>query len=284
MSRDILLELFRDDRIAEDASTDQQHRPPVMSPTGGLCVSIEHSRGKPLIPLHDFLGMGSFAGGGGGKYEGFGNSPISRSRVTDRVRDLLETVLTLPDPRHQIMALCLEDPVGGYTPVTVPDIAAPAAATAASQHKQLPRPHGGWSSSSEDEDEVLGEFSQHVDNTALTDNFSLESRVVNKFCDEDINSADLLPRLQETVDVIISGDSQIGVFSVLNVLQSQEEEDKLFKGLLLLEYLHHENVMSPSKLHGLFSKVSDKLEKSASNRVADKAVKMSLILNALRNK
>ena len=228
--------------------------------------------------------MGSFAGGGGGKYEGFGNSPISRSRVTDRVRDLLETVINLPDPRHQIMALCLEDPVGGYTPVTVPDIAAPAAATAASQHKQPPRLHGGWSSSSEDEEEVLGEFSQHVDNTALTDNSSLESRVVNKFCDDDINSADLLPRLQETVDVIISGDNQIGVFSVLNVLQSQEEEDKLFKGLLLLEYLQHENVMSPSKLHGLFSKVSDKLEKSASNRVADKAVKMSLILNALRNK
>ena len=228
--------------------------------------------------------MGSFAGGGGGKYEGFGNSPISRSRVTDRVRDLLETVLTLPDPRHQIMALCLEDPVGGYTPVTVPDIAPPAAAAAASQHKQPPRLHGGWSSSSEDEEEVLGEFSQHVDNTALTDNSSLENRVVNKFCDDDINSADLLPRLQESVDVIISGDSQIGVFSVLNVLQSQEEEEKLFKGLLLLEYLQHENVMSPSKLHGLFSKVSDKLENSASNRVADKAVKMSLILNALRNK
>ena len=38
LSRDILLELFRDDRIAEDASTDQQHRPPVMSPTGVLYV------------------------------------------------------------------------------------------------------------------------------------------------------------------------------------------------------------------------------------------------------
>ena len=58
----------------------------------------------------------------------------------------------------------------------------------------------------------------------------------------------------------------------------------MFKGLLLLEYLQHENVMLPNKLHGLFSKVSDKLENSASNRVADKAVKMSLILNALRNK
>ena len=48
LSRDILLELFRDDRISEDAGTDQQHRPPVMSPSGVLYVSIEDPRGKLL--------------------------------------------------------------------------------------------------------------------------------------------------------------------------------------------------------------------------------------------
>ena len=49
--------------------------------------------------------MGSFAGSGsGGKYEGFGNSPISKGTVTDRVRDMLEGVINMPDPKKQIMA------------------------------------------------------------------------------------------------------------------------------------------------------------------------------------
>ena len=57
--------------------------------------------------MDQFLGMGSY-GGGSGKYEGFGNSPISRASMTDKVRDMLENVLNLPDPKQQIMKLCLE--------------------------------------------------------------------------------------------------------------------------------------------------------------------------------
>ena len=52
--------------------------------------------------------MGSYGTSSGGKYEGFGNSPINRSSVTDKVRDLLESVMSLPDPKKQIMQLCLE--------------------------------------------------------------------------------------------------------------------------------------------------------------------------------
>ena len=53
--------------------------------------------------------MGSYGTSSGvGKYEGFGNSPINRSSVTDKVRDLLENVMSLPDPKQQIMQLCLE--------------------------------------------------------------------------------------------------------------------------------------------------------------------------------
>ena len=55
--------------------------------------------------------MGSFVStysSSSGKYEGFGNSPISKNSMTDRARDLLESVLNLPDPKQQIMQLCLE--------------------------------------------------------------------------------------------------------------------------------------------------------------------------------
>jgi len=97
LSKDILLELFRDDRIAEDSSSspEQLHQLPAVSPSG----------------------MGSYGTSSGGKYEGFGNSPINRSSVTDKVRDLLESVMSLPDPKKQIMQLCLEDPIGDYVPL-----------------------------------------------------------------------------------------------------------------------------------------------------------------------
>ena len=107
LSRDILVELFRDDRIAADASTDPEQSPTSSNPAPS---------GKLIIRMIIFCfikinpGMGSYVSSSstGGKYEGFGNSPITKSSMTDRVRDLLESVINLPDPKQQIMQLCLE--------------------------------------------------------------------------------------------------------------------------------------------------------------------------------
>ena len=97
---DILVELFNEDRLAEDSSAE-----PEEMPTSAVSST----------------GMGSFATGSpAGKYEGFGNSPINKSSVTDRVRDMMESVMNLPDPKQEIMKLCLEDPVGDYRPLVLP--------------------------------------------------------------------------------------------------------------------------------------------------------------------
>ena len=98
--------------------------------------------------------MGSFVGSGG-KYEGFGNSPISKGTVTDRLRDMLEGVINQPDPKKQIMALCLEDPVGGYTPLKLPDLPDIKSSRSRTRTLSTSRTLGGWSSSSEDEEAVI---------------------------------------------------------------------------------------------------------------------------------
>ena len=96
---DILVELFREERLAEDCRTDPEQMP---------------------VSVLSGSGMGSFNSNSTGKYEGFGSSPINKSTVTDRVRDMMESVMNLPDPKQEIMKLCLEDPVGDYRPLVLP--------------------------------------------------------------------------------------------------------------------------------------------------------------------
>ena len=152
LSREILVELFRDDKITEDESTDAERRlPPVISPSGE--PTSDWSILQTVLSSH-WSGMGSFAGSGG-KYEGFGNSPISKGTVTDRLRDMLEGVINMPDPKKQIMALCLEDPVGGYTPLKLPDLPDVKSSRTRTRTLSTSRTLGGWSSSSEDEEAVI---------------------------------------------------------------------------------------------------------------------------------
>ena len=103
------------------------------------------------------------------------------------------------------------------------------------------------------------------------------------FLEMDVSGRDIVMRIREVVSSICSGDLVTGVFSVFKVLQTEEDEEKLFRALLILEHLIQKNVMSSNKLHGLFAKVSDKLKKFVSNRIADKAEKISLILTELKN-
>lgn len=263
LSKDILLELFRDDRIAEDSSSspEQLHQLPAVSPSG----------------------MGSYGTSSGGKYEGFGNSPINRSSVTDKVRDLLESVMSLPDPKKQIMQLCLEDPIGDYVPLQL--ISDPVQ----SDPKKVvttPKPHvpgragGGWESSSEDdnEDAALEEFTKKIDDDKAGD--SEESRVIKEFCCQELGNLEILPRLRNIVNLLKYGDVQTGVFTLINILQHENDHEKLLKALLILEHLLHHGVCSPNKLQSLFVKVSERLEKSKCDEVAYKAQKISLILAA----
>ena len=91
---------------------------------------------------------------------------------------------------------------------------------------------------------------------------------------------EILPRLRNIVNLLKYGDVQTGVFTLINILQHENDQEKLLKALLILEHLLHHGVCSPNKLQSLFVKVSDRLEKSKCDEVAYKAQKISLILAA----
>merc|ERR1719270_915322 len=138
---------------------------------------------------------------------------------------------------------------------------------------------GGWSSSSDEEENILEEFSQHV-----SDSVGQGDNVVNQWCSrEDINNLEILSTLQDVLSVIDQGESQIAIFTVINILKTTEDEQKLFRALLLLEHLLHRGVMSVTKIDGLYSKVADKLENNNSHLIVNKTRKLSLTLNALKS-
>ena len=88
---------------------------------------------------------------------------------------------------------------------------------------------------------------------------------------------------QDVLSVIDQGESQIAIFTVINILKTTEDEQKLFRALLLLEHLLHRGVMSVTKIDGLYSKVADKLENNSSHLIVNKTRKLSLTLNALKS-
>ena len=95
-----------------------------------------------------------------------------------------------------------------------------------------------------------------------------------------LGNLEILPRLRNIVNLLKYGDVQTGVFTLINILQHENDQEKLLKALLILEHLLHHGVCSPNKLQSLFVKVSDRLEKSKCDEVAYKAQKISLILAA----
>ena len=109
--------------------------------------------------------MGSSGKGAGGKYEGFGNSPISKEHLGDKVLDLLESTMSPSDGKDVVMKMCLSSSTGDYEPVDLPATIRPDSARgtlpqaqARSPRASAPKPHvpgkagGGWESSDSDEE------------------------------------------------------------------------------------------------------------------------------------
>ena len=118
---------------------------------------------------HTFSGMGSSSSSSankGGKYEGFGNSPIARENLGDKVLDLLESAMAHTDGKDEVMKICLTSSTGDYQPVIVslPEPAPPtdepvkrsSASTSSSVVQPKPKAHvkgkagGGWDSEDSD--------------------------------------------------------------------------------------------------------------------------------------
>ena len=107
----------------------------------------------------------------------------------------------------------------------------------------------------------------------------LIGQVFREFCDNDVTSLELLPALNNVIRIIKTGDVQTGVFTVINILQRSEDTEHQLRALLILEHVIHHGLMPQNKLLALYTKVSDKLTQSSCNKVANKATKLSCILN-----
>ena len=134
-------------------------------------VTAQDESSEPEIPpklAHSLSGMGSSGKGtAAGKYEGFGNSPISKEHLGDKVLDLLESAMSSAssDGKDVVMKMCLSSSTGDYEPVDLPPALSGEAGTSGIQQQQQraktarsPKQHvpgkagGGWESSdSEDE-------------------------------------------------------------------------------------------------------------------------------------
>ena len=273
ISKELLIQLFSEDSVARDSSTQPESVPTFTQSLAGMGSSITTKTGK---------------------YEGFGNSPINKNSVTDTVRDVLESVINLPDPKQQILDLCLEDSPGEYEAIHLPQIGVkqqiPRLA-GVDVHK--PKVHipgkagGGWEDSSDDDDDLtLGEFEsmqlseEAHDESENSLTKSNEYAVVQEFCANN-DKSNILLAIEEAVTKLTEFETLNGVFCIVNILDSCDT-DKHFLALLLLEHLIHKGVVSPAKVHSVYSKVQEKLELSVEDRVAIKSKKINLILIALK--
>lgn len=145
LARDIRLFLFEESLIQSDELDGQE---------------------EPLQSVSNLGGLGS--SGHRGKYEGFGNAPVTPDNLGQRLLSTLENALAGPDERAEVMAMCLKSDPGSYTPVSLTTSLSSESDTPKRIKTLAPvtpirthipgRAGGGWESS--DEDEVLAEKQQ----------------------------------------------------------------------------------------------------------------------------
>ena len=269
LTKELLVDLFSEDTLLRDSGTEPEVVPTFSQNLAGMGNSTAKT----------------------GKYEGFGNSPINKNSVTDKVRDVLESVMNLPDPKQQILDLCLEDSTGDYEAIHLPEVSIPQNRIKYSVIDK-PKAHvpgragGGWEDSSDEEESTLGEYEsmqmseENLEESENTLTKSAEYALVQEFCTNN-DKSNIWSAIEETVTKLTECETLNGVFCIINVLDS-DSENKQFRALLLLEHLIHKGVVSPAKVHTVYSKVYEKLENSGAEGVAIKAKKINLILNALK--
>ena len=275
LSRQILKDLFDQDTIERDNSKEAEVR---------------------RLQSSTMAGMGRSTGSSQGRLEGFGSEPVDKSSMMDKARDMLESVVNLPDPKKQIMELCLKDDVGSYEAVHLPGLPPVKGRRLVGglplPEKDPPKAHtpgragGGWEDSSDEEQTRIEQFTNTSSDVApevpreSSLALSEEAKIVKNFCDE--KEKDLIvDKCQEAVGRLTENDPMTGLFCLIEVLESSSP-DSHFRALLLLEFLLAQGSPSHSAVATVYKRVLPKLELSHEHRVAVKAKKINAILEALK--
>jgi len=264
ISQDILNDLFDQDTIDRDNSLEVEVRP---------------------LQSNTMAGMGRSMGSSQGRLEGFGSEPVDKSSMMDKARDMLESVVNLPDPKKQIMELCLKEDVGSYEAVHLPGLppvegrrlvgGIPLLEKEPTKAHTPGRAGGGWEDSSDEEQTRIEEFTNVVAPEVPRESslaLSEEAKIVRSFCDEERRDL-IVDKCQEAVDRLVEKDPMTGLFCVIEVLECESNSSDHLRALLLLEFLLAHGSPSPSAVATVYKRVFPKLELSQERGVAIKAKK-----------
>ena len=273
ISQDILKDLFDQDTIERDNSKEVEVRP---------------------LQSNTMAGMGRSMGSSQGRLEGFGSEPVDKSSMIDKARDMLESVVNLPDPKKQIMELCLKDDVGSYEAVHLPGLppvegrrlvgGIPLLEREPAKAHTPGKAGGGWEDSSDEEQTRIEKFTNIAPEVPRDSSLALseEAKIVKTFCDE--KGRDLIvDKCQEVVDRLVESDPMTGLFCVMEVLECESKSSDHLRALLLLEFLIAQGSPSHSAVTTVYKRVFPKLKLSQESGVSIKAKKINAILVALNN-
>lgn len=99
-------DLFLQSSIERDSSTEAEMKPDVGSGGSRLLLSGMGNSTRPTDAARKNKKPS--------RYEGFGNSPIDRSGVTDSIREVVEQIIYAPDPKQELLESCLRSSAGKY--------------------------------------------------------------------------------------------------------------------------------------------------------------------------
>jgi len=265
----LLVKLFDEDLRLRDESDDPEIAPSSVS---------------------ELSGMGNIGNLGNSKYEGFGNSPINKSGIGDSIRDMVDSVLAVPDPKKQIMDLCLSNSTGDYQAVNMVDFSetvqsAPQTKCPKVKAHTPGRAGGGWDDD-DDEKTQLDLLSSLVlsdtDDEGTGDiTNSDEYRIVNNFCSKEEFPVDISD-LKETFVSLESHNSTTCLFAVAKVCEIGSDVAKL-RSLLLVEKYLQSGQVSPEMIGTVFKKMSDFVLLSENANLVVKCKKIALIIESLKS-
>ncbi|XP_023340252.1 uncharacterized protein LOC111710404 [Eurytemora carolleeae] len=219
------------------------------------------------------------------KYDGFGNSPIYKTDITDTIRNVVEQVLNTPDPRLERLEACLKSSRGKYQAARV-DLELSEIHEDQTRTRQEPRKHipgragGGWEDEdSEDEFVEFGglclESKDEDDKLGLitaTDEFVK----IRQFCMDEPLPVDL-DILNSLVQELKMSEKLNILFSLKHVLETESDEN-ILRALLLTEKILEQGLITANVLLTVL-KTNLELRKVDENRKI--SVKSSKILATL---
>jgi len=255
-------------------------------------LRLKDESDEPEIPpSHSELpGMGNAGSLGNSKYEGFGNSPINKTGIGESIREIVDSVLAVPDPNKQILDLCLSNSTGDYQAVQIGHLSESQQAFSTRKFSQVKahtpgRAGGGWEDDLDQESDlkllsnlVVSDTDDEVSGDITN---SVEYRIVEDFCSIDALPVDITV-LRQTFELMSGHSGTTCLFCVAKVCETGGDVAKL-RALLLLEKYLQSAAVSPEMVGTVFKKISAIVLPSENTNLVNKTKKIALIIEKLKS-